>query len=84
LNFFNGLLNIFSDLLLGPVIAGEILLLAWALIHAGDCPADIPCMETVRKRTDARSGRSRLRSRPAERTDQACGSTVFRPGRQLA
>jgi biopolymer transport protein ExbB/TolQ len=40
LNFFNGLLNIFSDLLLGPVIAGEILLLAWALIHAGDCHAE--------------------------------------------
>jgi biopolymer transport protein ExbB/TolQ len=40
LNFFNGLMNIFSDLLLGPVIVGEILLLAWALIHAGDCHAD--------------------------------------------
>jgi biopolymer transport protein ExbB/TolQ len=40
LNFFNGLLNIFSDLLLGPVIAGEILLLVWALIHAGDCHAE--------------------------------------------
>lgn len=37
---FNGLMNLFSDLLLGPVIVGEILLLAWCLIHAGDCHAE--------------------------------------------
>ncbi len=40
MNTFNSLLNLFSDTLLGPVIAGEILLLVWALIHAGDCHAE--------------------------------------------
>lgn len=40
MSFLSGILNLFSDLLLGPVIAGEILLLIWSLVLAGDCHAE--------------------------------------------